>query len=234
MEDGRGIRLQSHQGAAAAGLVLLIDPCAITRESLRGMLNAHRFAVEGSSQIPERVAADLVLLHIGAARIDGPETNARIAAVWERSDRDTGIALIADAAEPELAIQAIRRGLRGYLPTSLSAGMVAAAVGIMRQGGIFVPAESVARLCDANAAAETLPAPVISLGLTDRERDVLLALERGSPNKIIAHELKITESTVKVHVRHIMRKLHATNRTQLAFLSRRLLFPPSPAVPRAA
>jgi DNA-binding NarL/FixJ family response regulator len=44
-------------------------------------------------------------------------------------------------------------------------------------------------------------------------------LRQGMPNKLIAYELQMQESTVKVHVRHIMKKLKATNRTQAALLA---------------
>lgn len=54
------------------------------------------------------------------------------------------------------------------------------------------------------------------LGLTSREWDVLRILREGRQNKIIAFELGISESTVKVHLRNIMKKLHASNRTQVA------------------
>ena len=55
-------------------------------------------------------------------------------------------------------------------------------------------------------------------GLTRREREVLIRLSRGSSNKIIAHELGISEGTAKVHVNHVMQKLGASNRTELSFL----------------
>ena len=53
---------------------------------------------------------------------------------------------------------------------------------------------------------------------TTRQAAVIDALRQGKPNKIIAYELKMRESTVKVHVRNIMKKLNATNRTQVAYL----------------
>jgi len=53
--------------------------------------------------------------------------------------------------------------------------------------------------------------------LTPRERDVLLGLIDGKANKIIAYELNLRESTVKVHIRNIMKKLKATNRTEVAY-----------------
>jgi DNA-binding NarL/FixJ family response regulator len=52
--------------------------------------------------------------------------------------------------------------------------------------------------------------------LTPRESEVLARLRQGKPNKIIAHELQITENTVKVFVRRILMKLDASNRTEVA------------------
>ena len=52
---------------------------------------------------------------------------------------------------------------------------------------------------------------------TARQAAVVEALQRNKANKIIAYELKMRESTVKVHVRNIMKKLHATNRTEVAY-----------------
>ncbi len=59
---------------------------------------------------------------------------------------------------------------------------------------------------------------VDSFGFTCREAEVVRLLRQGKPNKIIAFELSISESTVKVHIRNIMKKLNATNRTQVVFL----------------
>jgi DNA-binding NarL/FixJ family response regulator len=58
--------------------------------------------------------------------------------------------------------------------------------------------------------------------LTHRETEVLALVRQGKANKTIAYELGMSGSTVKVHVRHIMRKMGATNRTQAAFNVTRL------------
>jgi DNA-binding NarL/FixJ family response regulator len=52
---------------------------------------------------------------------------------------------------------------------------------------------------------------------TERQEEVVQALRRGKANKIIAHELNLRESTVKVHIRNIMKKLKATNRTEVVY-----------------
>ena len=54
---------------------------------------------------------------------------------------------------------------------------------------------------------------------TPKELEVLRSLATGRPNKLIAHELAICETTVKVHLRHIFRKLGTTNRTHAALLA---------------
>ena len=58
--------------------------------------------------------------------------------------------------------------------------------------------------------------PVNSM-FTDRQAEVVEALRRGKPNKIIAYELNLRESTVKVHIRNIMKKIKATNRTEVVY-----------------
>ena len=64
---------------------------------------------------------------------------------------------------------------------------------------------------------------------TPRQAEAVMALRRGMANKIIARELNLRESTVKVQIRNIMRKLHATNRTEAAFRINRL-FPSHPGL----
>jgi DNA-binding NarL/FixJ family response regulator len=63
----------------------------------------------------------------------------------------------------------------------------------------------------------------VSTTFTAREAQVLAALHRGHSNKWIAHHLNLSENTIKVHIRHIMRKLHATNRTEAVILSQHLV-----------
>jgi len=76
----------------------------------------------------------------------------------------------------------------------------------------------VERISDA-PRAETNGSSVI---FTARELDVLEALQKGWSNKWIAHSLNISENTIKVHIQRIMRKLHATNRTEAVFRHRQL------------
>jgi DNA-binding NarL/FixJ family response regulator len=120
-----------------------------------------------------------------------------------------------------LIVQMLGKNVRGYVPTSLSINIAVQAMELARAGGAFVPASSL-------IAAHRVPDGVSnamqkSNGLfTARQAAVVDALRRGKANKIIAYELKMRESTVKVHVRNIMKKLHATNRTEVAYITNRL------------
>ncbi|MBV8615744.1 MAG: response regulator transcription factor [Acetobacteraceae bacterium] len=200
--------------------VLLVDPCAMTRECLASLLVAHRFDVEAAGHAPESVSGGLLLLHIAARRVDDPNVQRRITALRDRCGVGAALAVISERPDFELALAAVRIGAHGYLPTSLSAEMAVAAVELILAGGIFVPAPSVL-----DAGSVTPPKPALDRrreAITSRESEVLTALREGQPNKIIAHGLQISEHTVKVHVRNIMKKLRVTNRTQLAIVARRM------------
>jgi DNA-binding NarL/FixJ family response regulator len=84
-------------------------------------------------------------------------------------------------------------------------------------GGTFAP--PAALLSQGDRSEGVIGEPLIE-GFTQRQAQILECLRRGMANKLIAYELNMCESTVKVHVRNIMKKLKATNRTQVAYLTR--------------
>jgi DNA-binding NarL/FixJ family response regulator len=124
--------------------------------------------------------------------------------------------ILSDNEDPDLIVRMLGKNVRGYVPTSLSIAVVIQAIQLIRAGGVYVPASS---LIAAHRVQEP-PSTTVqkSTGIfTTRQTAVVEALKRGKPNKIIAYELSMRESTVKVHVRNIMKKLHATNRTEVAY-----------------
>lgn len=206
--------------------LLLLDPCMMTRECLAHMLETScpelriwaAACVEDAPEQPHR----LVLLNIRSANVRDREVGQLADDVRARFGDDAPIAIISDRDEVGLQLEAIRHGYRGVIPTSLTSELAIAAVKLMMAGGTFVPNVLIS-WC---AGLEELSYPAMpsasdglgDSGITDREQQVLNLLGQGKPNKIIAYELRISESTVKVHVRHIMRKLNVTNRTRLAIL----------------
>jgi DNA-binding NarL/FixJ family response regulator len=123
------------------------------------------------------------------------------------------------AAQPRHLRAILSAGARGFIPTTTSIELATAAVRLVRDGGQFVPFEILLgnRLDGAKPPRTSTPKR-----LTRREMEVLLRLRRGQPNKVIAYELGTSSNTIKVHIRNIMRKMGATNRTEVVYKSRQL------------
>jgi DNA-binding NarL/FixJ family response regulator len=119
---------------------------------------------------------------------------------------------------------ALSQGANGYISISSGFDIFIQALRFVGAGGTYVPAQCLLEAKQAPAAVCEQASPV-SL-FTNRELAVIQAIRKGKPNKVIAYELNLCESTVKVHVRHIMKKLHAKNRTDVAIKSAELASPP--------
>jgi DNA-binding NarL/FixJ family response regulator len=132
------------------------------------------------------------------------------------------VVLVSDEEDAEAIHEAINLGARGFIPASVNLRLAVMAMHLVRAGGIYVP-ESILR------SSQRLLRESDSEGkrqlrgfFTERQAAVVDALRRGKPNKIIAYELTMRESTVKVHIRNIMKKLKAKNRTEVAFMTNNL------------
>ena len=127
-----------------------------------------------------------------------------------------------DVDDPDEIVAAINSGARGYILTSMPLQIAIEAMRLVKAGGIFVPASSLVAMRQTKPI--DLAGPATKSGsFTVRETAVVEALCRGKANKIIAYELNMRESTVKVHVRNIMKKLKAKNRTEVAFITSNLM-----------
>jgi DNA-binding NarL/FixJ family response regulator len=120
------------------------------------------------------------------------------------------------ATEAATISNALKAGIRGFIPTrTIEMSAVAAAIRFVMAGGTFAPVDLLlGGGCDPTSPRKQNPP--IEL-LTPRQLTVLELLRLGKANKIIAYELGMSESTVKVHIRNIMRRTGATNRTQAVY-----------------
>ena len=128
---------------------------------------------------------------------------------------------VEDAYQPRTIRSTLNSGAHGFIPTRSTGILVAiAAIRFVKAGGTFAPLEQL--LAGRSDRGSLVPGAARQSPLTSRQMAVLSHLQQGKANKIIAHELSMSESTVKVHVRNIMRKIGATNRTQAAYKARQL------------
>lgn len=130
----------------------------------------------------------------------------------------TPILVVADCDDPDRARTILRSGAKGFLPMTCGLKVLTAALERMRGGGSFVPL--VLSESAGNRAVREPESPARPV-LTRRQRDVLALISEGRSNKLIADALGMSESTVKAHVKQIIRRLHVANRTQAALLATR-------------
>jgi len=125
------------------------------------------------------------------------------------------VIVLSEVDGPDAIFEAFESGARGYIPTaSTTLELAIEIIRLVRAGGTFVPPSSlslqrISRTGLTGRATKTQQ-------FTPRQMAVLEHLKLGKANKRIAHELAMSESTVKVHIRNIMRKMKATNRTEVA------------------
>jgi len=127
--------------------------------------------------------------------------------------------------EQDLAA-ALRAGAIGYLLKTIDGDDLSAAIIRAMAGHSVVAPEMTGKLVAAFRAAssggeaaprrETAPPPALAEALSPRETDILREIARGASNKEIARTLGIAETTVKIHVQHILRKLELSSRVQAA------------------
>jgi DNA-binding NarL/FixJ family response regulator len=133
--------------------------------------------------------------------------------------------VLADRNEVAEVNRALTHGVRGYIPTSVEWEVAVAALRLVSAGGTFVPADALRSTASkpGDQPEGERQGRSDGLDLTPRELSVIDLLREGKPNKVIAAQLDMQENTVKVHVRNILKKLNATNRTHAAFVANRLL-----------
>lgn len=211
--------------------LLVVDDHNLFRRGLTALLSQDgRFEViDQAGDVGEALRAlqrqvpDLILLdnHLPGVRgVDG------IAALKEAAPEARILMLTVSENENDLAA-ALQAGADGYLLKTVESDHLCDLIVRVLAGESVVSPEMMTKLVTAfrtkpvpAAVAEQAPAATVEATgidlLSSRERDVLALIARGDSNKVIARNLDIAETTVKVHVQHILRKLQLTSRVQAA------------------
>ena len=202
--------------------VLLIDDHTLFRSGVRSLLQRNeRFAVVGEAadgvegvKRALQLRPDVIQLDLNMPGMSGVETLQLLL-----QDRpDAAVLMLTVSEEAEDLAAALQAGARGYLIKNIDADYLIRAVE-RAAAGESVLAESMAGKLFAHVqrGGAKAPAPVSELDkLTPREREILACLARGESNKLIARVLDLAESTVKIHVQNILKKLGLTSRVQAA------------------
>lgn len=206
--------------------VLVVDDDPIVRGGLAMMLGGPcgvdvvGQGVDGLDgvRLARELAPDVVLMDIRMPGCDGIEATARIRALPD----PPAVIMLTTFDTDELVVAALRAGASGFLLKDTPPPRIIEALHRVRAGEPMLSPTVTARLI-AGATAPESPVDVAARAararvdtLTEREREVALAVGRGLTNAAIAAELYLSVATVKAHLTHLMAKLDATNRVQVA------------------
>ncbi|MFA7293562.1 MAG: response regulator transcription factor [Rhodocyclaceae bacterium] len=129
--------------------------------------------------------------------------------------------ILADEPGEEDALAALGAGASGYCNAHAAPEVLQQVATVVENGGLWVGQRLLQRLL--TGTARLVPPPVVegsnwSVSLTEREREVAIAVAQGASNKEIARQLDITERTIKAHVGAILEKLAVRDRLQLSLI----------------
>jgi NarL family two-component system response regulator LiaR len=190
--------------------VLIADDHAVVRQGLRTFLDLQDdIEVVGEAsdgvealEAAERLEPDVVLIDLVMPRLDGIEAIRRLRELVPAARA----IVLSSFVDDDKLFPAVRAGAAGYLLKDVQPQDLVEAIRTVHGGGALLHPQVAARLLE-----ELTEDP-----LTPREREVLVLIGRGMPNKLIARELSLSEKTVKAHVSSILAKLGVTDRTQAA------------------
>jgi two-component system nitrate/nitrite response regulator NarL len=203
--------------------VLLIDDHALFRIGLSELLERRGIEVIGAVgecdegiRLVKETGPDVVLLDMRMPHASGLDVLRRLRA----SSQNMPVAMLTTSDDERDVITSIQQGAQGYLLKDMEPDELIEALEAIVAGKTVVAKELTAVLAKAvkgeSSAIGTAPA---FSDLTPREREILCHLAEGQSNKTIARELGITDGTVKLHVKAILRKLDVHSRVEAAVIA---------------
>lgn len=201
--------------------ILLAEDQTLMRQGIRTILELEAdFRIAGEApdgkaavQLALQLRPDVVLMDVQMPQLSGVEAIAAICRTWPQAR----IIILTTFDRDDYVFQGVRAGAVGYLLKDVPAQKLIETIRRVHAGEVFIQPEIASRTL---RAALHSPAELLE-PLSEREREVLVLLAQGIPNKEIADKLHLAEGTVKNHVTNILEKLQAENRTQAADIARR-------------
>jgi two-component system nitrate/nitrite response regulator NarL len=199
--------------------VLIIDDHPLFRRGLVQLLQrVAGFVLVGEAAggaeglaLARTLRPDLILLDLNMRDTGGLEVLRGLRAA--RIDARVVMVTVSDSGEDVVA--ALRGGVEGYLLKDMEPEAMLDALHAVAAGHVVIP-EQLNHLLAAALRGETRPQSTGAAGLTEQEVRILEKIAAGLSNKQIGRELDIAEGTVKVHVKHVLRKLELRSRVEAA------------------
>jgi two-component system, NarL family, nitrate/nitrite response regulator NarL len=204
---------------AAPQRLLIIDDHPLFRRGVMQLVQmAGQFDVVGEAssgqegiEMAKRLAPDMVLLDLNMKDMSGLD----VLKVLKSWDNDPRVVMLTVSDQAEDLIATLRAGADGYLLKEMDPEEL---VGKLKEAaaGQVTLSERLTRLLAHSLREDSRPKDPDQAGLTEQEGRILEQIALGKSNKLIARELNIAEGTVKVHVKHLLRKLNLRSRVEAA------------------
>jgi len=204
--------------------VALVGANKLFRQGLRGLLSPSQFSVVGEvrdlatleTQLQEGFAPDLVVADLNGSH----HADLDVVGALRAASSDIRIVVLAnELCLPDMA-RLLKAGVDGYLVNELSADAFSLSLLLVMKGEKAFPS-TLADILVKDSNNDRFDAlTAAQMKLTEREMQILRCLLSAYSNKHIARALNISEGTVKVHMKSLMKKISAGNRTQAALWAR--------------
>lgn len=200
--------------------ILLVDDHALFREGMKLLLTklhaSATFVDAGDLSEALRAAAqhhdiDLALFDLGLPGVHGLEALSE----FRQANEEIPTVVLSGQEDRQTVLEALSRGAMGFIPKANSVDSLHEAFKTVLGNGIYIPESVLSGAPSAPASRRSVPASSRSLGdlgLTERQMQVFRLVMQGKSNKAIARDLCIAESTIKQHVKPILKTLNVTSR----------------------
>ena len=203
--------------------VLIVDDHTLFRSGLGELLERRGIEVcaavgdgEEGCRLAAELEPDVVLLDLRMPELDGLSVLERLAALG----LDCAVVMLTTSSDERDLVTSLRSGARGYLLKDMEPDQLVDALAAVVEGETVVAPEMTSVLAKVVKGGELeSDRPDRFSALTPREFEILRHLAEGQSNKEIARDLGITDGTVKLHVRSILRKLQVRSRVEAAVIA---------------
>ena len=209
--------------------ILIVDDHPMFREALRGAVGVARAhakvfeagGIEAACEVLRSTQGiEIVLLDLSLPGTSGFDGLILLRSSFPR----VPVMIVSGMDDPRIVQEAIRLGAAGFVPKSVDKSTLAEALSQVLSGSVFIPEDLAGDLPSALAAPRAGDIAARLAELTPAQIRVLRLIRHGRLNKQIAHELGVSETTVKAHVSEILRKLNVVSRTQAVIETAQLDF----------
>jgi DNA-binding NarL/FixJ family response regulator len=201
--------------------ILVVDDHPLYRSGVVHTLQATGRAVEvvecgaletAFQRMDDGLHVDLAILDLQMPGYHGVES---VRAVRARRP-EVPVLVLSGCEDPAVVRECIDLGACGFVPKSAPSDEFHAALALVLSGGVYLPPTSLSVGTPATRAQQDAWSR-LGAHLTERQRQVLVGIVQGKPNKVIARDLGLSDTTVKSHVAHILDALVVSNRTEAVY-----------------